>query len=253
MVLSCRSPSPPLSTFLNRCLQECHTGMDGNGPRSRSSGAVHLQELTTRELKETVEVRYDTIAGVLNLMLEDGGLVRRRKGKRKVLWHLVGNGKQERTIDEDKPPENGSRFKNGSQKSKPPGIGSVDRKEKTCPVENKTVPVSPPRTRAREPIFGNQFVFRRQGSAETGKPKAPSGLSSKTQSQDRFPGRQPYGSVPLWEDLTEWRNAETVRLIDRKPEVPGCMRGSNGSSSTRDERHLDGTLFDPHHFRAVAA
>lgn len=51
----------------------------------RSSGAVHFQELTTRELKETVEVRYDTMAGVLNLMLEDGGLVRRRKGKWKVL------------------------------------------------------------------------------------------------------------------------------------------------------------------------
>ena len=92
--------------------------------------------ISTRELRENIEARYDTIAGVLNHMLEDGGLVRRRKGKRKALWHLAGNGKQERTIDEDKPPKNGSRFKNGSQESKPPGIGSVDRKEKTCPVEN---------------------------------------------------------------------------------------------------------------------
>ena len=38
----------------------------------RSSRAVHLQELTTRELKENIEARYDTIAGVLNHMLEEG-------------------------------------------------------------------------------------------------------------------------------------------------------------------------------------
>ena len=100
--------------------------------------------ISTRELRENIEARNDTIAGVLNHMLEDGGLVRRRKGKRKVLWHLADNGQQGRTIDQHKPPENGSRFKNGSQKSKTPGSGSVDRKEKTCPVENKTVPVSPP-------------------------------------------------------------------------------------------------------------
>ena len=84
--------------------------------------------ISTRELRENIEARYDTIAGVLNHMLEDGDLVRRRKGKRKVLWHLAGNGKQERTIDDDKPPKNGSRFKNGSQKSKTPGSGLVDRK-----------------------------------------------------------------------------------------------------------------------------
>ena len=110
----------------------------------RSSGADHLQELTTRELKENIETRHDTIAGVLNHMLEDGGLVRRRKGKRKVLWSLAEGGNQERTNDEGKPLKTGSRFETGSQKSKTPGIGSVDRKEKTCPVENKPVPISPP-------------------------------------------------------------------------------------------------------------
>ena len=147
----------------------------------RSSGAVYLQELTTRELRENIEARNDTIAGVLNLMLEDGRLVRRRKGKQKVLWSLAEEGNQEPMQSGEKPLRTGSRFKNGSQESKPPGIGSVDRKEKTCPVENKTVPVSPPRTRAREPIFGNQFVFRRQGSAETGSGKPPAGPDIRAQ------------------------------------------------------------------------
>ena len=45
-----------------------------------------------------------------------------------------------------------------------------------------------------------------------------------------MPGRQPYGSAPLREDLTEWRNAQTVRLIDRKPEVPERNKGANRSS-----------------------
>ena len=114
------------------------------GTPKRSSGAVHLQELTTRELRENIEARCDTIAGVLKVMGEEGGLIRRRKGIRKVLWRLADNGQHERTNDEDKPLKTGSRFETGSQKSKTPGIGSVDRKEKTCPVENQTVPVSPP-------------------------------------------------------------------------------------------------------------
>ena len=195
-----------------------------------SSGAVHLQELTTRELRKNIEDRIDTIAYVLNLMLEDGRLVRRRKGKQKVLWSLAEDGNQERMQCGEKLLKTGSRFSTGSQKSKPPGISSVDRKEKTCPVENQTVPDSLPPVRARGNQFGNQLAFRRQGSAETGKPKAPTGLGSKAQSQERLPGRQPHGSVPLREDLTEWRNAETVRLIDRKPELPERNTGANRSS-----------------------
>ena len=100
--------------------------------------------ISTRELRENIEARNDTIAGVLNQMLEEGRLIRRRKGKQKVLWSLAGNGKRERNKDEGKPPETGSRLSTGSQESKPPGIGSVDRKEKTCPVENQSVPDSPP-------------------------------------------------------------------------------------------------------------
>ena len=58
----------------------------------RSSGAVHLQELTTGELKETVEVRYDKFGGTLNMMGEEGGLIRRRKGRQKMLWSLGEDG-----------------------------------------------------------------------------------------------------------------------------------------------------------------
>ena len=54
----------------------------------RSSGAVHLQELTTRELKETVEVRYDKFAGTLKVMGEQGGLIRRRKADRRCCGAL---------------------------------------------------------------------------------------------------------------------------------------------------------------------
>ena len=100
--------------------------------------------ISTRELRENIEARNDTIAGVLNRMLDEGLLIRRRWGKRKVLWSLADNGKQERIRDEEKPPKNGSRFANGSQESKSGGIGSDDRNETTCPVENQSVPVSPP-------------------------------------------------------------------------------------------------------------
>ena len=62
----------------------------------RSIKAVHLQELATRELKETVEVRYEKFADTLKVMGEEGGLIRRRKGRQKMLWSLSedGNPKQ---------------------------------------------------------------------------------------------------------------------------------------------------------------
>ena len=129
--------------------------------------------ISTRELRENIEARCDTIAGVLNLMLEEGRLVRRRKGKQKVLWHLAGNAQQERTNDEDKRLKTGSRFETGSQKSKTPGIGLVDRKEKTCPVENKPVPVSPPYTRAREPVSGTGLPAETEKERKKGSGKSP--------------------------------------------------------------------------------
>ncbi len=103
-----------------------------------------------------IEARNDTIAGVLNEMLEEGRLIRRRKGKQKVLWSLAEDGDQERMQSGEKPLKTGSRLSTGSQESKAPEIGSVDRKEKTCPVENQPVPLSPP-IYARGKRFGDRF------------------------------------------------------------------------------------------------
>ena len=110
--------------------------------------------ISTRELRENIEVKCDTIAGVLNQMLEDGRLVRRRKGKQTVLWSLADNGKRERIKDEGKPPKTGSRFSTGSQKSESNGNRLDSINSIAYPVENKPVPVSPPHTRAREPVLG---------------------------------------------------------------------------------------------------
>ena len=136
--------------------------------------------ISTRELRENIEVKCDSIAGVLNEMLEDGHLVRRRKGKQKVLWSLADNGKRERIKDEGKPSETGSRFKTGSQKSERNGNRLVSMNTKTCPVENKPVPVSPPHTCAREPVLGTGFhpeaeTERNKGSSED--PPKPNGRS----------------------------------------------------------------------------
>ncbi len=100
--------------------------------------------ISTRELRDNIEARNDTIAGVLNGMLEEGRLIRRRKGKQKVLWSLAEDGDQERMQSEEKPLKTGPRLSTGSQESTAPEIGSVDRKEKTCPVENQPVSNSPP-------------------------------------------------------------------------------------------------------------
>ena len=95
-------------------------------------------------MRENIEVKCDAIAGVLNQMLEDGRLVRRRKGKQKVLWSLAGNGKRERIIDEDKPPKTGSRFVTASQISERNGNRLVSINTRAYPVENKPLPISPP-------------------------------------------------------------------------------------------------------------
>jgi len=102
------------------------------------------KEFSTRELKETVEVRYDTIAGVLNHMLEDGRLARRRKGKQKVLWSLAGNGKRDQTKDEDKPPKTASRSVTASQNPEKNGKRLVAGNSTAYPVENQPLPISPP-------------------------------------------------------------------------------------------------------------
>ena len=102
------------------------------------------EEFSTRELKETVEVRYDTITGVLNGMREEGRLIRRRKGKQTVLWSLAGGEVPGRRESEKESPETASRFETASQKSEKNGKRLVAGNSTTYPVENKPLPVSPP-------------------------------------------------------------------------------------------------------------
>ena len=102
------------------------------------------EEFSTRELKETVEVRYDTITGVLNGMREEGRLIRRRKGKQTVLWSLAGGEVPGRRESEKESPETASRFETASQKSEKNGKRLVAGNTTTYPVENQPLPISPP-------------------------------------------------------------------------------------------------------------
>ena len=101
MVLSWRFPFPPLSSFSNAA----YRNVTRKWTPKRSSGAVHLQVLTTRDLKETVEVRYDKFAGTLKVMGEEGGLIRRRKGRQKMLWSLGEDGNLKQMKSAEKPPK----------------------------------------------------------------------------------------------------------------------------------------------------
>ena len=131
------------------------------------------EEFSTRELRENIEVKNDTIAGVLHKMMEEKQLRRRRKGKQKVLWRLAEEVNQERTNDEDKRPKTGPRFETGPQKSNPPGIGLVDRKEKTWPVENKPVPLPPPIYARAGTGFGDRFSTGAKRERKKGSGKGP--------------------------------------------------------------------------------
>ena len=62
----------------------------------------------TRELRDNIEIQYDTIADILNVMGEEGRLIRRRKSKKKVLWSLAEDGNRKRTKSVEKPPKTGS-------------------------------------------------------------------------------------------------------------------------------------------------
>ena len=68
----------------------------------------------TRELRDNIEIQYDTIAGLLNVMGEEGRLIRLRKSEQKVLWSLGEDGNRKRIKCQEKPPKTGSRFQTGS-------------------------------------------------------------------------------------------------------------------------------------------
>ena len=102
------------------------------------------EEFSTRELKETAEVRYDTVAGVLNGMREEGRVVRRRKGKQRVLWSLAGGEIPGRKESGREPPQTASRSVTASQESEKNGKRLVAGNSTACPVENQPLPISPP-------------------------------------------------------------------------------------------------------------
>ena len=51
--------------------------------------ANEAEEISTRELRENIEGKNDTIASVLNELARQGRLKRRKKGKQKGLWSLI--------------------------------------------------------------------------------------------------------------------------------------------------------------------
>ena len=110
--------------------------------------------ISTRELRENIEIRCDTIAGVLNHMLEEGRLVRRRKGKQKVLWSLAEDGNQQRMQSGEKPLKTGSRLQTGSQKPGKNGNRLVSMNSSTCPVENQWPTRARTGREKREPVLG---------------------------------------------------------------------------------------------------
>ena len=61
-------------------------------------------------LGDNIKVKCATIAGVLNLMGEKGRLIRRRKGKQKVLRSRAEDGNRKRIKSEETTPKIDSRF-----------------------------------------------------------------------------------------------------------------------------------------------
>ena len=131
------------------------------------------EEFSTRELKETVEVRYDTITGVLNGMREEGRLIRRRKGKQTVLWSLAGGEVPGRRESEKESPETASRFETASQKSEKNGKRLVAGNSTTYPVENQPLPVSPPLCARAGSGLGSGFPAATEKEWKKGSGKAP--------------------------------------------------------------------------------
>ena len=102
------------------------------------------EEFSTRELRENIEVKNDTVAGVLHKMMEENQLRRRRKGKQKVLWSLAGRVVRERMNTDKEPLKTGPLVSTGPQTVEIKGTGLNPGDTTAYPVENKPVPLSPP-------------------------------------------------------------------------------------------------------------
>ncbi len=160
MVLSWRSPSPPLSKFLNRCLQECHTKMDpealqrsGSSPRTHNPRAEREHRGPKRHHRRR---------------LESDGRGRRsdpaQEGQTEDVvepWRRGKSGANQRR-------RTASRPVTASQNSEKNGKRLVGRNSTAYPVENQPLPISPP-LYAR----GKRFACWNKKRAEKGRWEAP--------------------------------------------------------------------------------
>ncbi len=67
------------------------------------------EEISTRELRENVEGKNDTIGSVLNELARQGRVKLHKKGKQKVLWSLIRHETSESNESAKEPAKTGSR------------------------------------------------------------------------------------------------------------------------------------------------
>ncbi len=72
-------------------------------------GASEGEEISTRELRENVEGKNDTIGSVLNELARQGRVKYHKKGKQKVLWSLIRHEMSESSESAEEPAQTGSR------------------------------------------------------------------------------------------------------------------------------------------------
>ena len=205
---SCLGGPPPLrSKFVNRCLQECHTGMDpealqrsGSFPRTHNPGTEGDRRGPVRHHRRRLEP---------NAGGGESGTAQEGQTEGAVEPCQDGNSKANTKRRES----TRNRFPNYQKVRKtrePVGFNKYNHLACGKPTGSRFPPIY---ARAGT-SFGNRFTSRHQGSAETGKQKAPAGANCNAQSGERLPGRHPYRRAPLREDPTKWRHAQTVRLIE---------------------------------------
>lgn len=192
-----RTPIPPMAFRDDLALSEGGLAVCGRCGFSPRSGEKRVHRMLCAGLSWGPTTSSTPELG--QVMGEEGGLIWRRKG--------IQN-EQRRTA-----PETASRFCNRFPKIRKSRKRLVARNSTAYPVENQPLPISPTIYARGGSGFGNRFSTGTQ-KGKNRKEKAPARANSKAQSEDRFPGRRPYRSMPLREDLTRYRNAQNVRLID---------------------------------------
>ena len=104
-------------------LKEPRSGRESGRQSERTWKRTRGEEASTRELRENIEGKNDTIASVLNEMAGQGRLKRRKVGKQKVLWSLVRGEIRGQNAKADEALKTGSRTETGSHFPKKTGTG----------------------------------------------------------------------------------------------------------------------------------